>query len=415
MSLDETTLSRALEFELGEQGLYQLTRERCPYVFSAQPVFVNDSHIQRMKDVIGAIETVVNSPPWRERVLAAAPLIARHDPGGAKGVLMGYDFHIGAESVGLIEINTNAGGVMLNAVLASAQRACCPEVEFLMPTAADSLQLKQAIVAMFRREWQLSGRDRPLESIAIVDDNPTEQYLYPEFVLFRELFQRNGITAIIAAPEQLQFRDGKLWSDNLAIDLVYNRLTDFMLEQDNSAAMRNAWLAHAVVLTPHPQTHALYADKRNLALLTDPAELAALDVAEDLQQVLLAGIPRTEVVDVSQAERLWAGRKQLFFKPASGYGSKAAWRGDKVTRRVWGEILAGNYVAQAVVPPGERVAMGESTPLAFKYDLRNYVYDGAVQWVAARLYQGQTTNFRTPGGGFAPVYSCPPLDTSGDD
>jgi hypothetical protein len=23
---------------------------------------------------------------------------------------------------------------------------------------------------------------------------------------------------------------------------------------------------------------------------------------------------------------------------------------------------------------------------------------------AARLYQGQTTNFRTPGGGFAPVY-----------
>jgi len=28
-----------------------------------------------------------------------------------------------------------------------------------------------------------------------------------------------------------------------------------------------------------------------------------------------------------------------------------------------------------------------------------------VQWVAARLYQGQTTNFRTPGGGFAPVYS----------
>jgi hypothetical protein len=34
-----------------------------------------------------------------------------------------------------------------------------------------------------------------------------------------------------------------------------------------------------------------------------------------------------------------------------------------------------------------------------------------VQWVAARLYQGQTTNFRTPGGGFAPVYST--VDASG--
>ena len=29
---------------------------------------------------------------------------------------------------------------------------------------------------------------------------------------------------------------------------------------------------------------------------------------------------------------------------------------------------------------------------------------GELQFVAARLYMGQTTNFRTPGGGFAPVF-----------
>ncbi len=40
-----------------------------------------------------------------------------------------------------------------------------------------------------------------------------------------------------------------------------------------------------------------------------------------------------------------------------------------------------------------------------KFDLRSYVYNSRVQWTAARVYQGQTTNFRTPGGGFAPVYS----------
>ena len=39
-----------------------------------------------------------------------------------------------------------------------------------------------------------------------------------------------------------------------------------------------------------------------------------------------------------------------------------------------------------------------------KADLRSYTYDGKVQLVAARLYQGQTTNLRTPGGGFAPVF-----------
>jgi hypothetical protein len=36
-------------------------------------------------------------------------------------------------------------------------------------------------------------------------------------------------------------------------------------------------------------------------------------------------------------------------------------------------------------------------------DLRCYAYLGQALLFAARLYQGQTTNFRTPGGGFAPV------------
>ena len=46
-------------------------------------------------------------------------------------------------------------------------------------------------------------------------------------------------------------------------------------------------------------------------------------------------------------------------------------------------------------------------------DLRDYVYDGQVQWIAARLYQGQTTNFRTPGGGFAPVFEGPSQGQAG--
>ena len=40
----------------------------------------------------------------------------------------------------------------------------------------------------------------------------------------------------------------------------------------------------------------------------------------------------------------------------------------------------------------------------FKMDVRLYTYDAQVLLVAARLYQGQTTNFRTLGGGFASVF-----------
>ena len=57
-------------------------------------------------------------------------------------------------------------------------------------------------------------------------------------------------------------------------------------------------------------------------------------------------------------------------------------------------------------PSGRRLAVaGEAVDL--KLDLRNYVYGDTVQLVAARLWQGQTTNFRTPGGGFAPVLEVP--------
>src|SRR5690606_27071047 len=109
--------------------------------------------------------------------------------------------------------------------------------------------------------------------IAIVDEAPENQYLYPEFVLFRRLFERHGITAVIVGPEQLVLRDGRLWHGELAIDLVYNRLTDFLLEQPEHRVLRSALLEDAVVLTPSPRAHALYADKRNLTILTDNTAL----------------------------------------------------------------------------------------------------------------------------------------------
>ena len=72
------------------------------------------------------------------------------------------------------------------------------------------------------------------------------------------------------------------------------------------------------------------------------------------------------------------------------------------TRRVFEELIKGGYVAQKFVPPGERRdSSGAGEP--FKVDLRLYVYGGHALLLAARLYKGQTTNFRTAGGGFAPV------------
>jgi hypothetical protein len=407
VSLDQEALRQALASEMGEPGLFELLQERCPHLFAARPVFISEAQQHCMAAVVAAIEAVVALPSYRAQVLAQAPAIANHPPQGSAGVFFGYDFHATQHGLGLIEINTNAGGALLNAVLARAQRACCAPVAALVPPPADSLALEDALVAMFRTEWARAGKSRALRSIAIVDEAPKQQYLYPEFLLFQRLFARHGLQAVVADPQQLVLRDGVLWCGELAVDLVYNRLTDFSLTTPACASVRDAYLQDAVLLTPHPQAHALYADKRNLALLSDPVQLQALGVPPAIQAVLSAHIPHTEVVRADQAERLWQQRRQLFFKPFAGYGSKAAYRGDKLTQRVWQEILAGGYVAQALVAPGERTvspATIDAPARVLKYDLRAYAYQGQVQSLAARLYQGQTTNFRTPDGGFAPVY-----------
>jgi hypothetical protein len=110
--LDEAALRAALELEvgLGQPGLFELVQQRCPHIFSAQPVFVARRHLQRMADLVRAVESAASLPAWRDTVLAKAPAIARHDPDGARSVLFGYDFHLSGDRLSLVEINTNAGG-----------------------------------------------------------------------------------------------------------------------------------------------------------------------------------------------------------------------------------------------------------------------------------------------------------------
>lgn len=402
---DRELLHDWLRADLAAHGYDWHLIETHPHLFSELPVFVQREHVVRMVAVIDAIQRVVNHPSYAFAALADAPAIAQHEP-QTRGVFFGYDFHLGANGPQLIEINSNAGGALLNGVLGSAQQACCPEVaEYLTGPPADLHGFEQLIVQTFRDEWRLArGPGTAPACVAIVDDRPEEQYLYPEFLLFQRVFAANGMPALVVDAGDLSFDGTSLYAQGRRVDLVYNRLTDFYLEDPGHSALRQAYLQDAAVITPHPRAHALYANKRNLVRLSDRAQLESWGIAADIVATLVGGIPATRIVRPEDAESLWAGRSGWFFKPALGFGSRGSYRGDKLTRRVFAEIVAGDYVAQAVVPPSERNMREGDAVRSLKIDLRLYVYDAHVQLLAARLYQGQTTNFRTPGGGFAPVF-----------
>ena len=396
-----------LNTALSQQAdLYQMVIEQRPYLFSEAAVFVSEAEICRQQELIAAITKVIAMPLYQRRVLAYAPACAHYVP-KAQGVFFGYDFHISSAGSKLIEINTNAGGALFNAMLIGAsltfddEKSNKPAEQHDSPVTGQNLE--HMFFDMFIQEWQLERGKQVLRTIAIVDEQPQQQYMLPEFILFKYLFEQQGIKAVICDPFELEFKENALWHDRTHIDLVYNRLTDFGFESASVQQLSQAYQAGAVVVTPHPRAHALYADKRNLVLLSDPIALSELGVDKATCAILQSGIARTHQVNASDAGALWSGRKHLFFKPAKGYGSKAAYRGDKLTQRVFTEILNGNYVAQLLVPPGVRQLNIKGQLEQLKWDLRHYVYQNDSQLVVARLYQGQTTNFRTPGGGFARV------------
>jgi hypothetical protein len=405
--LDRARLESRLAGADGEIATSFLAR---PGLASGSVVFVDPRQVEAMDRTAALVERALDSAAFERRILATADPVARLDRPW-RGALLGYDFHLGEESPQLIEINTNPGGLLVNLELARAMVACCDELAGpaqrwalgdLAPAAVEA-----RILEGFLAEWRQIHGTRSPENVAIADDDPHSQYLYPEFLLYRRLFEHAGWRAAVVDVSAFEHRDGALWSAGERVDLVYNRSTDFMLAEPRHAALRAAYESGTAWITPHPAVHARRADKRLLAWLGEEALLADAGLADDERRHLRATLPHTEVVTPEAADSLWRRRKGLFFKPAAGFGSKAAYRGDKLTRTAFEHVLAHPYVAQDLAPTSTRRVVAPDGVTELRVDLRNYRQAGATLLRAARLYRGQTTNFRTPGGGFAPVLVVP--------
>jgi len=92
-----------------------------PHLFSETAVFL-DRHPTRWP-AITAIEGVIALPAYQQAALVARPrLPAEFRP---RRRLHGVRLSPGSDGPRLIEINTNAGGALLNAALARAHRDCC--------------------------------------------------------------------------------------------------------------------------------------------------------------------------------------------------------------------------------------------------------------------------------------------------
>lgn len=314
---------------------------------------------------------------WKLRNWGETNLAADYEKYGLRkpknySACMSYDFHISVDgNLELIEINTNASFLALGVQMYSF-------LKLKNQIAFD----EKALVEMFKNEIALC--DHTQASVSIFDEGPENQRLYIEFLIYKEIFEQNGVKSDIVSLENVRALKNN--------SLVYNRYTDFMLQEDKSAELKRMFNAAEVELSPHPFEYFMLADKKRF-----------LDWNKQNDLPKPASLLPTYDLGIANRDQVWSERKHLFFKPKNSFGSKQAYRGASISRRTFDEVFNDGFIAQKLSHPGEIEVLFEGQKQIMKYDLRCYAYKDKLQLVIARIYQGQTTNLRTPGGGFAAV------------
>ncbi len=363
-----------------------------------------------IRRTIAALHRIAHTAAYQAQIDAGAGEVERHRVAN-EAVFMGYDFHLTPNGPRLIEINTNAGGALLNGLHTAS--LCDPAALACLCSELVPVETMQArIVEIFEAELRAARPGAALRRMAIADDRPGEQFLRREFDLFRALFTDAGIDARVCDVRSLGWDGTRLSLGGEPLDLVYLRDTDWCLSDERSRALRASYLAGAVVVTPSPREHHLLANKQRLTLFSSADALLRFGAAPEEIALLGAVVPEARFLDAMGVEEAWRTRREWVFKPASAFASRAVYRGDKISRRKLDEIVQlGGFVAQRRVEPGEvEVVTGEGLR-CMKFDVRAYAYRDAVLLLGARAYEGQVTNLRTPGGGFSAI--CVVRDDAG--
>lgn len=397
--------------QLASTLVHQPQNDATGIYFSESPHFLSEKDLNSISQFVSLHEILVKSPAYIDHALrnnrAFSELFGYENnfqdlisAVREHGVFNSYDFHITADGPRLIEINSNAAGAVLSFLAQQQAIDCCIEFGSYRP-AGEFLFSEQKIVDMFRSEYARVNAHEPLRTIAIVDENPTRQYFYAEFIALQSILQKHDIEVVIGDTSALKIQQNKVFLDDKLIQLIYNRSTDFYFKNEPSANLKEIFLRHLAAMSPNPIVHALYASKQNLAQFYS-GELVKISGMNDEQLMLMQTfVPETQFVTPANAAKLWDSRRDWFFKPSDGYAGKGAYKGEKITRKVFDEIQKGHYLAQRFVAPDERKITPEIT---MKYDIRAYTYAGKILGLVARYYRGQTTNFRTERGGLASVF-----------
>lgn len=347
--------------------------------------------LEQIRQAIADFEVVRSSLAYQKNYEADLQRLAICNPGN-RAMSNSFDFHVDSNNqIKLIEMNTNAAFLALGTELYECRYGKNLASEF------NHDSFKEMVLEEIRLQTEAAGKtwdSTKAMKIAIIDEEPTQQRLFVEFLVYKELFESFGWGVTISDFRSINPSD---------YDFIYNRYTDFFLNRPDSAALKSAWVSGETCLSPNPFEYFLLADKERMTEWAQAGFLTSLGLSPELEDRIRKFVPECQTLTNENKEALWSDKKKWFFKPLRAFGSKQSYRGGSISRKFFDALEVGETLAQEFVPAPEQSFETPEGLQSFKYDLRCYAYKGDLQLVIARLYQGQVTNLRTPHGGFACV------------
>ncbi len=256
--------------------------------------------------------------------------------------------------------------------------------------------------------------------IAIVDlkGMPTQK----EFELFKEYFESEGYPTVICSPDELEFQNGRLRSQDFEIDIVYKRLlvNEYLPIMKEQPALLDAYRAGAICMVNSFRSKLIH-KKALFAVLTDERRGGLF--TDEERQAIRKHVPWTRLVrdehsdylgrKIELLEYIRSNRNQLVLKPNDDYGGHGitiGWNSDEAAwETALQEALAnGDYLAQERVSTAREEFPALTADGAVEFteqlvDLDPLLFNGKVGSAFTRLSSTELANVSS-GGGMVPTF-----------
>ncbi len=266
----------------------------------------------------------------------------------------------------------------------------------------------------------LGQRTGRAPQIAIVDlkGMPTQK----EFELFRDYFQAEGYPSIIASPDELEFKNGRLRVGDFEIDIVYKRLlvNEYLPIMEKYPALLDAYRARAICMVNSFRSKLIHkkalfsvlTDGRYASLFTDN-ERATIGKHVPWTRRVRAGRSDYFGKEIDLLQFMADRRERLVLKPNDDYGGHGIYIGWNTDEIAWDEAIHnalgnGDYLVQERVATAREIfpALTADGKIEFTeqlVDLDPLLFKGKVGSAFTRLSSSELANVSS-GGGMVPTF-----------